>query len=243
MHCNRTPVRISLAAMSNADDQDRTLSRLLENNRKWAARVAQRRPGFFEKLARQQSPQVLWIGCSDSRVPANEIIDVMPGEVFVHRNVANQVMHVDFNCLAVLQYAVETLRVRHVIVCGHYGCGGVQASLQRVGGLGLIDNWLYGLSSLHAQYRSQIEAAPPALQVDALCEINVIEQVRNVCNTTIVQEAWRRSQGLAVHGWIYGIHNGRLHDLGVTISAADDIEGACARALAAPRLTARLTQD
>ncbi|HTS53519.1 MAG TPA: carbonic anhydrase, partial [Burkholderiales bacterium] len=179
--------------MPDADPHDRTLSRLLENNRNWAARIARERPGFFEKLAKQQSPEVLWIGCSDSRVPANEIIDVLPGEVFVHRNVANQVMHVDFNCLAVLQFAVEVLRVRHVIVCGHYGCGGVQAALQR-SQLGLIDNWLYGLSTLHAQYRAQIEAVPKGMEVDALCEINVIEQVRHVCNTTIVQQAWQRGQ-------------------------------------------------
>ncbi|HTP84039.1 MAG TPA: carbonate dehydratase [Alphaproteobacteria bacterium] len=228
--------------MPDADPHDRTLSRLLENNRNWAARIARERPGFFEKLAKQQSPEVLWIGCSDSRVPANEIIDVLPGEVFVHRNVANQVMHVDFNCLAVLQFAVEVLRVRHVIVCGHYGCGGVQAALQR-SQLGLIDNWLYGLSTLHAQYRAQIEAVPKGMEVDALCEINVIEQVRHVCNTTIVQQAWQRGQPIAVHGWIYGIHNGRLNDLSVTISAAAEIEATCAQALEGPRLVARARAD
>ncbi|MBV8536178.1 MAG: carbonate dehydratase [Alphaproteobacteria bacterium] len=228
--------------MSDADPNDRTLSRLLENNRKWAARIAQERPGFFEKLAKQQSPEVLWIGCSDSRVPANEIIDVLPGEVFVHRNVANQVMHVDFNCLAVLQFAVEALRVRHVIVCGHYGCGGVQAALKR-SELGLIDNWLYGLSTLPAQYRAQLEAVPKGMEVDALCEINVIEQVRHVCNTTIVQQAWRRGQSIAVHGWIYGIHNGRLNDLSVTISTAAEIEATCAKALEGPRLVARKAAD
>jgi len=228
--------------MPDSDPHDRTLSRLLENNRNWAARIARERPGFFEKLAKQQSPEVLWIGCSDSRVPANEIIDVLPGEVFVHRNVANQVMHVDFNCLAVLQFAVEVLRVRHVIVCGHYGCGGVQAALQR-SQLGLIDNWLYGLSTLHAQYRAQIEAVPKGMEVDALCEINVIEQVRHVCNTTIVQQAWQRGQPIAVHGWIYGIHNGRLNDLSVTISAAAEIEATCAKALEGPRLVARARAD
>ncbi len=228
--------------MSDADRHDRTLSRLLENNRTWAARIAQQRPGFFEQLAKQQSPEVLWIGCSDSRVPANEIIDVLPGEVFVHRNVANQVMHVDFNCLAVLQFAVEALRIRHVIVCGHYGCGGVQAALKR-SELGLIDNWLYGLSTLRAQYQAQIDAVPKGMEVDALCEINVIEQVRHVCNTTIVQQAWRRGQPIAVHGWIYGIHNGRLRDLGVTISAADEIEAICTTALAGPRLVARMRTD
>ncbi|HEX9462051.1 MAG TPA: carbonate dehydratase [Alphaproteobacteria bacterium] len=221
--------------MSGPDDKDRTLGRLLENNRKWAARVVEKRPGFFEKLAKQQSPEVLWIGCSDSRVPANEIIDVMPGEVFVHRNVANQVMHVDFNCLAVIQYAVEALRVRHVIVCGHYGCGGVKASLKRHE-LGLIDNWLYSLSALAQQYREQIEVLPKETQVDALCEINVIEQVRHVCNTSMLQRAWRRGQDVAVHGWIYGIDDGRIHDLGVTISSPDEIDPISAKGFQGPRL-------
>ncbi len=218
-------------------DKDPTLSRLLENNRRWAARIAHERPGFFAKLAKQQAPEVLWIGCSDSRVPANEIIDVLPGEVFVHRNVANQVMHVDFNCLAVMQFAVETLKVRHIIVCGHYGCGGVSASLKRHE-LGLIDNWLYGLSELRQQHRAIIDPLPKEAEVDALCEINVIEQVRNVCNTTILHEAWRRGQDVAVHGWIYGIHDGRLNDLGVTIATPDEAETICARVLASPRLIA-----
>lgn len=228
--------------MSDINDQDRALRRLLDNNRKWAARVEQKRPGFFAKLAKQQSPEVLWIGCSDSRVPANEIVDLPPGEVFVHRNVANQVMHVDFNCLAVVQYAVEVLRVRHVIVCGHYGCGGVIASLERQQ-LGLIDNWLYPLSELRTQYRPLLEAVPPAQRVDALCEINVIEQVRHVCHTTVVQQAWRSGQPLAVHGWIYGINNGRLHDLDVTIAAPGELEPICARALDGPRLITGLSRD
>ena len=220
--------------MSEPHD-DRKLTRLLDNNRKWAARIVQSRPDFFQRLARQQSPEVLWIGCSDSRVPANEIIDVLPGEVFVHRNVANQVMHVDFNCLAVLQYAVETLRVRHIIVCGHYGCGGVTASFQRQQ-TSLIGNWLYSLYELGLRNAKQLEPMPLQDRVDALCEINVIEQVRHVCQTTILDRAWRRGQSVAVHGWIYGIHNGRLYDLDVTVAAADEIEAACAKALAAPRL-------
>jgi carbonic anhydrase len=220
--------------VSGLDRKDRTLSRLLENNRKWAARVARERPGFFGKLAKQQAPEVLWIGCSDSRVPANEIIDVLPGEVFVHRNVANQVMHVDFNCLAVIQFAVETLRVRHIIVCGHYGCGGVVASLQRQKD-GLIGNWLYGLSALYDQYREQIDAFPKQSRVDALCEINVIEQVRHVCHTSMLQHAWARGQSVAVHGWIYGIHDGRLHDLGATISSSDEVEPVCMKLLQGPR--------
>src|SRR5690348_6691852 len=171
--------------------EDRSLSRLLENNRKWAARMLQVRPDFFRKLAQQQSPEVLWIGCSDSRVPANEIIDVLPGEVFVHRNVANQVLHVDFNCLAVLQYAVETLGVRHIIVCGHYGCGGVIAALHRQQ-TSLIGNWLYALSELGTRHRAVIDAVPVEQRVDVLCEINVIEQEGHGCQTTILDRAWRR---------------------------------------------------
>lgn len=215
-------------------DHDPTLSRLLENNRQWAVRIAKDRPGFFERLAAQQSPEVLWIGCSDSRVPANEIIDVLPGEVFVHRNVANQVIHVDFNCLAVVQYAVEALGVRHVIVCGHYGCGGVTAALQPRQ-TSLIGNWLYPLSEVATRHRAELAALSDRDRVDRLCEINVIEQVRHVCQTTILERAWRRGQSLAVHGWIYGIHNGRLADLEVTISGPDQIEPACGRALSARR--------
>ena len=202
--------------MSDSPD-DRSLSRLLENNRKWAARMRQNRPDFFQKLAQQQSPEVLWIGCSDSRVPANEIIDVLPGEVFVHRNVANQVLHVDFNCLAVLQYAVETLGVRHIIVCGHYGCGGVIAAPPAPANQ--PDRQLVVLAlrtRLCAIARCSRLGACPEQRVDILCEINVIEQVRHVCQTTILERAWRRGQNVAVHGWIYGIDNGRLYDLGVT---------------------------
>jgi len=223
--------------MSDSPD-DRSLSRLLDNNRKWAARMLQNRPDFFQKLAQQQSPEVLWIGCSDSRVPANEIIDVLPGEVFVHRNVANQVLHVDFNCLAVLQYAVETLGVRHIIVCGHYGCGGVIAALQRQQ-TSLIGNWLYSLSELGVRHRTVLDSATPGQRVDILCEINVIEQVRHVCQTTILERAWRKGQNVAVHGWIYGIDNGRLYDLGITATAADQVESAYANSLAAPRLIER----
>src|SRR5438105_3573581 len=221
---------------------DRTLSRLLDNNRKWAARMVRERPDFFQRLARQQSPEVLWIGCSDSRVPANEIIDVLPGEVFVHRNVANQVMHVDFNCLAVLQYAVETLGVRHIIVCGHYGCGGVSASFQRQR-TSLVGNWLYPLYELSRHYRAELEAVPPENRVDVLCELNVIEQVRHLCQTTILDRAWRRRQSIGVHGWIYGIQNGRLYDLGVTISSPEEIEPTCVAAIAAPRLFGRVPVD
>lgn len=217
-------------------EEEQFLSGLFANNRAWAERIEKENPGFFDKLAKQQAPRVLWIGCSDSRVPANEIIGMLPGEVFVHRNVANQVMMVDFNCLAVLQYAIEALRVRHVIVCGHYGCGGVKASLKSYE-LGLLDNWLYGINVLSRRYEDQIVAQPhKAQQVDALCEINVIEQVRNVCRTTIVKNAWRRGQDLSIHGWIYGIQDGLLHDLEVTVSEANGAEETLAGALAGPRL-------
>lgn len=218
-----------------ADHDDRTLSRLLENNRAWAQRIKTEHPGFFEKLAKQQNPEVLWIGCSDSRVPANEIIGVMPGEVFVHRNVANQVMHVDFNCLAVLQYAVEALRVKHIIVCGHYGCGGVKAALRRHE-LGLLDNWLFAIGALRQKHKAKIEAAGKDASVDVLCELNVIEQVHNICNTSILQQAWRRGQDIGVHGWIYGINDGHIHDLDVTISSPDEVEPLYAGAIAGPRL-------
>jgi carbonic anhydrase len=217
-------------------DEERFLEGLFENNRAWVRKIEKDRPGFFDELAKQQAPRVLWIGCSDSRVPANEIIGMLPGEVFVHRNVANQVMMVDFNCLAVLQYAVEALRVRHVVVCGHYGCGGVKASLKRHE-LGLLDNWLYGIGALARRYEDAIVALPNKTnQVDALCEINVIEQVRHVCTTSIIQHAWRRGQELSVHGWIYGIQDGLLHDLHVTVSEAKELEPTLADALAAPRL-------
>ena len=217
-------------------EEEQFLSGLFANNRSWAEKIEKENPGFFDKLAKQQAPRVLWIGCSDSRVPANEIIGMLPGEVFVHRNVANQVMMVDFNCLAVLQYAVEALRVRHVVVCGHYGCGGVKASLKNHE-LGLLDNWLYGINVLSRRYEDQIVAQPhKAQQVDALCEINVIEQVRNVCRTTIVKNAWRRGQDLSIHGWIYGIQDGLLHDLEVTVSEAKGAEETLAAALAGPRL-------
>jgi carbonic anhydrase len=216
-------------------DEDIFLKGLFANNRAWAEQIEKDNPGFFDKLAKQQTPRILWIGCSDSRVSANEVIGMLPGEVFVHRNVANQVMMVDFNCLAVLQYAVEALRVRHVIVCGHYGCGGVKASLKNHE-LGLLDNWLHDINVLGRRYEEAIVTQPTkADQVDALCEINVIEQVRNVCKTSIVRQAWRRGQELSVHGWIYGIRDGLLHDLKVTVSDPKAIEETLAAALAGPR--------
>lgn len=216
-----------------------TIPGLIENNRAWAREMHEKHPGFFAQLTNQQTPELLWIGCSDSRVPANEVIGLLPGEVFVHRNVANQVMHVDFNCLAVMQYAVDVLRVARIIVCGHYGCGGIKASLNRYE-LGLIDNWLYGVGALRQKHQAVIAAEPDtAAHTDVLCELNVIEQVHNVCNTSIVQQAWRRGQPLSVHGLIYGIHDGRLHDLDATVSGAEEAEAVCAAALAAPRLIHR----
>jgi carbonic anhydrase len=225
--------------MPYTPDSKYSIPELIAKNRAWAAEIQERHPGFFSKLAKQQSPDILWIGCSDSRVPANEVVGLLPGEVFVHRNVANQVMHVDFNCLAVMQYAVEALRVSRVIVCGHYGCGGIKASLKEHE-LGLIDNWLYAVGAIKQKHRQVIEQVKdPALHTDVLCEINVIEQVRNVCHTSSVQQAWRRGQDLSVHGLIYGIHDGHLHDLGVTVTDNGTVDDICDAVLAGPRLVNR----
>ncbi|MGL4223366.1 MAG: carbonate dehydratase, partial [Shewanella sp.] len=192
------------------------LKPLFDNNRRWAGRISQEHPEFFEQLAKQQNPEYLWIGCSDSRVPSNQIIDLMPGEVFVHRNIANMVIHTDLNCLSVLQYAIDVLKVKHIMVVGHYGCGGVRAAMgnQR---LGLIDNWLGHLRDVYRLHHDELMQMDEAKRFDRLCELNVIEQVSNVTSSTIVQEAWARGQELAVHGWIYGIDNGLLTDLDVTV--------------------------
>ena len=196
-----------------------SLSHLLENNRSWAADMTRQDAEFFRRLSSQQSPRYLWIGCSDSRVPANQIVGLMAGEMFVHRNVANVVVHTDLNCLSAIQFAVEVLRVEHIIVCGHYGCGGVLAALQNVR-LGLIDNWLRHVQDVLTKHRTQIDALPsePA-QHDRLCELNVIEQVNNVSQTTVIRDAFARNQSLSVHGWIYGLSDGLLRDLGVTVSS------------------------
>ncbi|ESE41348.1 carbonate dehydratase [Shewanella decolorationis] len=195
------------------------LKPLFDNNRRWAGRISQEHPDFFEQLAKQQNPEYLWIGCSDSRVPSNQIIDLMPGEVFVHRNIANMVIHTDLNCLSVLQYAIDVLKVKHIMVVGHYGCGGVRAAMgnQR---LGLIDNWLGHLRDVYRIHHDELIQMDEAKRFDRLCELNVIEQVSNVTSSTIVQEAWARGQELAVHGWIYGIDNGLLTDLDVTVDRA-----------------------
>ena len=196
----------------------RTLHHLFENNKAWAGRIRQQDPEFFLKLSRQQVPGYLWIGCSDSRVPANEIVGLLPGELFVHRNVANLVVHTDLNCLSVMQFAVDLLKVRHIIVCGHYGCSGVQAALRRER-LGLSDNWLRHLQDVRQKHEQHLaRAAGDAEACDRLCELNVIEQVANVCHTTIAREAWERSQELSVHGWIYGLRDGLLRDLNVTVT-------------------------
>ena len=197
----------------------RLLPHLFENNQRWAEAVEREQPGFFSELARQQAPEILWIGCSDSRVPANQITGLAPGEVFVHRNVANVLAPSDLNALAVLQYAVEVLEVEHVVVCGHYGCGGVRAALDERR-LGLIDNWLLHVKDVRWKHRDQLDPLDDEGRFRRLCELNVIEQAENVCETTIVREAWAREQSLSVHGWIYDLRDGHLLDLDVTSSSA-----------------------
>ena len=197
------------------------LKRLLDQNQAWAEGIKASDPDFFQTLAKQQSPKFLWIGCSDSRVPANQLVGLVPGEMFVHRNVANVVVHTDFNCLSVMQYAVDVLQVDHIIVCGHHGCGGVKAALEN-SQLGLIDNWLRHVQDVVREHEQTLKTIDDkAKRLDRLCELNVMEQVLNVCRTTIVQSAWQRGQELVVHGWIYGLHDGLLRDLGVSIDSAD----------------------
>ncbi len=201
----------------------RTLSQLLDKNRSWAARMRAQDPEFFRELSRQQSPDYLWIGCSDSRVPANQIVDLLPGALFVHRNVANVVSHTDLNCLSVMQFAVDVLGVKHIIVCGHYGCGGV-VSAMRDDRFGLIDNWLRHVQDVYHQHRPRLDRIrDETKRSDRLCELNVIEQVVHVCQTTIVQDAWLRGQELGVHGWIYGLSDGHLHDLDLCVTRAEEL--------------------
>jgi len=192
------------------------LSDLFENNRAWAAEMTRQDPEFFSRLSRQQSPQFLWIGCSDSRVPANQIVGLLPGEMFVHRNVANVVVHTDLNCLSTVQFAVDVLRVKHIIVCGHYGCGGVLAALRNEKH-GLVDNWLRHVQDVRRNHRAQIDALESENERHRrLCELNVITQVANVSQTTVVRDAWERGQSLSIHGWVYDIQDGLLRDLAVT---------------------------
>ena len=198
----------------------RTLKHLFENNRSWADGIREQEPDFFLKLSQQQFPSYLWIGCSDSRVPANQIVGVQPGELFVHRNIANLVVHTDLNCLSVMQFAVDILKVQHIIVCGHYGCSGVRTAFQRER-IGLSDNWLRHVQDVRDKHDAELAAlADDTRACDRLCELNVIEQVANVCQTTIAREAWERGQALSMHGWIYGLTDGLLRDLDVTTTEA-----------------------
>jgi len=209
----------------------RILQHLFEKNRKWAESIGAQDPEFFQKLMGQQSPSYLWIGCSDSRVPANQIVDLLPGELFVHRNVANVVVHTDLNCLSTLQFAIDVLKVKHVIVCGHYGCGGVRVAL-RGERLGLVDNWLRHVQDVRQKHEARLNAiSDEEQQWDRLCELNVIEQVVNVCQTTVVQDSWERGQELTVHGWIYKVQDGLLRDLNICVSQPEELAAAYQTAL------------
>ena len=210
------------------------LQELLDSNRLWASKTEARSPGFFTGLLAQQAPQYLWIGCADSRVPANELVDLLPGELFVHRNVANVVVHSDLNCLSVMQFATDLLKVKHIIIVGHSGCGGVMAALADIR-VGLADNWIRHVQDVRNRHSAWLDTVPAAHRVNALCELNVVEQALNVCQTTIVQDAWQRGQELVVHGWVYGLHNGLLQDLAMTVSRLDDASVAYETAIAAVR--------
>lgn len=201
-----------------------TLDHLFDKNRQWAKSMVDEDPDFFARLVKQQAPEFLWIGCADSRVPANEIVGLLPGELFVHRNIANVVVHTDLNCLSVLQFAIDLLKVKHVIVCGHYGCSGVHTALSERR-IGLADNWLRHVKDVHQKHERYLgELLPTATRQDRLCELNVIEQVVNVCETTIVQDAWLRGQDLTIHGWVYRLEDGGLRDLGMTVGSADAVK-------------------
>ncbi len=213
-------------------DMSTDLSELLDSNKQWAAATEAREPGFFSKLLNQQTPQYLWIGCADSRVPANDLVNLLPGELFVHRNVANVVVHSDLNCLSVMQFAVDALKVQHIIIVGHSGCGGVKAALldQRVG---VADNWIRHVQDVRNHHQEWLDSLREDQRWGALCELNVLEQARNACQTTVVQDAWARGQSVVVHGWVYGLHNGLLEDLQMTVGNHDDVIPAFKRALAA----------
>ncbi len=201
----------------------RRLPHLFDQNRRWAEEIKKQNSDFFKELSRQQNPEYLWIGCSDSRVPANQIIGLPPGAIFVHRNIANVVVHTDLNCLSVIQYAIDVLKIKHIIVCGHYGCGGIRAAMENREH-GLIDSWLRHIKDVYRYHQAKIDALPTeAERIRLLCELNVVEQVANICHTTIVQSAWKNGQELAVHGWIYSLEDGILHDLGVCVSSPEEI--------------------
>jgi carbonic anhydrase len=209
------------------------LKELFDSNCRWAAETERRQPGFFTGLLQQQAPRYLWIGCADSRVPANEILGLLPGDVFVHRNVANVVVHSDLNALSVMQFAIDLLQVRHIMVVGHYGCGGVTAALTNRR-IGLADNWIRHVQDVRNKHRAWLDGmADEELRLKALCELNVLEQSLNVCETTVVQDAWQRGQPVVVHGWVYGLHNGLLEDLRMTVAGADEVAAAYALALGA----------
>jgi carbonic anhydrase len=209
------------------------LDHLKARNRAWAARKVAADAGFFKRLERQQAPEYLWIGCSDSRVPANELVGLLPGDVFVHRNVANVVVHSDLNCLSVMEFAIDSLQVKHVIVVGHSRCGGVTAALRDVR-IGIADNWLRHVQDVRNKHRAWLDGMPDeAMRLQALCELNVLEQALNICETTVVQDAWARGQSVVIHGWVYGLENGLLEDLKITVAGADDVNAAYGLALGA----------
>jgi len=208
-----------------------SLQGLFQNNRRWAGRMREADPGFFDKLSEQQSPEYLWIGCSDSRVPANQIVDLLPGELFVHRNIANMVLHTDLNCLSVIQFAVDVLKVRHIIVCGHYGCSGVRAALLNERH-GLVDNWLRHIQDVRRAHAARLQSLSEPRQRDRLCELNVVEQVLNLSRTSILEDAWSRGQALELHGWIYGVGDGLLRNLDMTSGSRAAAVAAYERALA-----------
>jgi carbonic anhydrase len=199
------------------------LDRLLASNKEWADKINEDNPDFFANLSKQQNPEYLWIGCSDSRVPANQIVGLMPGEVFVHRNVANQVIHSDLNCLSAVQFAVEVLNVKHIIVTGHYGCGGVHAAYDN-SRYGLVDNWLSHVKDVHYKHMDELSKLNDVDARNRLCELNVMEQVRNLARTTVVRDAWQKGQELVLHGFVYGLHNGLINDLGIDIGSTDDLK-------------------
>lgn len=208
-----------------------TLDELLRNNRDWAERVRREDPQFFERLSQQQAPKYLWIGCSDSRVPANQILGLAPGKVFVHRNIANVMVHTDLNCMSVIQFAVDVLQVEHILVVGHYGCGGVHAALSGAR-IGLADNWIRHVGDVAQKHAVLLDSMAPEQRHDRLCELNAIEQAENVCLTTVVRDAWTRGQQLSVHGWVYSLLDGRIRELGMDVDSADGLKSAYEHALA-----------
>lgn len=210
------------------------LETLLRNNQEWADRVTQEDPTFFERLSKQQAPNYLWIGCSDSRVPANQVIDLLPGEVFVHRNIANVMVHTDLNCMSTIQFAVDVLKVRHILVVGHYGCGGVGAALHGTR-LGLVDNWIRHVGDVAQKHAALLDGVPAEFRHDTLCELNAIEQAENVCLTTVVQDAWARGQQLAVHGWVYSLADGKVRELGMDVDGAEALSPIYSNAIAGVR--------